>query len=88
MTLLYDDGRQGEVNLIASRDSIVHLGNVDFENLTVNLKPKTVAAGEKAVGLGAKVVDAADAVEAILVHTLDTLGGRTAHVAVEAGERA
>ena len=53
MTLLYDDGRQGEVNLIASRDSIVHLGNVDFENLTVNLKPKTVAAGEKAVGLGA-----------------------------------
>ena len=30
MTLLYDDGRQGEVNLIASRDSIVHLGNVYF----------------------------------------------------------
>ena len=52
MTLLYEDGRQGEVNLIASRDSIVHLGNVDFENLTVNLKPKAVAAGEKAVGLG------------------------------------
>ena len=52
MTLLYDDGRQGEVNLIASQDSIVHLGNVDFENLTVNLKPKIVGAGEKAASLG------------------------------------
>ena len=52
MTLLYDDGRQGEINLIASQDSIIHLGNIDFENLTVNLKPKTVGAGEKAVSLG------------------------------------
>ena len=52
MTLLYDDGRQGEINLIASHDSIIHLGDIDFENLTVNLKPKTVGAGEKAVSLG------------------------------------
>ena len=36
MTLLYDDGRQGEINLIASQDSIIHLGNIDFENLTLN----------------------------------------------------
>ena len=33
-------------------------------------------------------VESIDAVEAILVHTLDTLGGRTAHVAGEAGESA
>jgi len=52
MTLLYDDGRQGEINLIASQDSIIHLGDIDFENLTVNLKPKTVGAGEKAASLG------------------------------------
>ena len=52
MTLLYEDGRQGEINLIASQDNIIHLGNIDFENLTVNLKPKTVAAGEKAPSLG------------------------------------
>ena len=52
MTLLYEDGRQGEINLIASQDNIVHLGNVDFENLTVNLKPKVVGAGEKAPSLG------------------------------------
>ena len=52
MTLLYDDGRQGEINLIASQDNIIHLGDIDFENLTVNLKPKTVGAGEKAASLG------------------------------------
>ena len=52
MTLLYDDGRQGEINLIASQDSIIHLGDIDFENLTVNLKPKIVGAGEKAASLG------------------------------------
>jgi len=52
MTLLYEDGRQGEINLIASQDNIIHLGTVDFENLTVNLKPKTVVAGEKAPSLG------------------------------------
>ena len=52
MTLLYEDGRQGEINLITSQDNIIHLGNIDFENLTVNLKPKTVAAGEKAPSLG------------------------------------
>ena len=52
MTLLYDDGRQGEINLIASQDSIIHLGDIDFENLTVNLKPKIVGPGEKATSLG------------------------------------
>ena len=36
MTLLYDDGRQGEINLIASQDSIIHLGDIDFENTSQN----------------------------------------------------
>lgn len=37
---------------IASDDTIVHLGIVDLENLTVDLKPKAVEPGGKAVGLG------------------------------------
>lgn len=40
------------ITRIASNDTIVHLGIVDLENLTVDLKPKAVAAGEKAPGLG------------------------------------
>jgi hypothetical protein len=37
---------------VASDNTIVHLGIVDLENLTVNLKPKAVAAGQKPAGLG------------------------------------
>ena len=40
------------ITRIASNDTIVHLGIVDLENLTVDLKPKAVSAGEKAPGLG------------------------------------
>ena len=37
---------------IASDDTIVHLGIVDLENLTVNLKPKAPEPGQKPTGLG------------------------------------
>jgi hypothetical protein len=37
---------------VASDNTIVHLGIVDLENLTVNLKPKAVPAGQKPAGLG------------------------------------
>lgn len=43
---------QPVITRIASNDTIVHLGIVDLENLTVNLKPKAVGEGEKAPGLG------------------------------------
>ena len=37
---------------IASDDTVVHLGIVDLENLTVNLKPKAPEPGQKPAGLG------------------------------------
>lgn len=37
---------------IASDDTVVHLGIVDLENLTVNLKPAPTEPGESPVGLG------------------------------------
>lgn len=40
------------ITRIASDDTIVHLGIVDLENLTVNLKPKAPEPGQKPAGLG------------------------------------
>ncbi len=37
---------------VAADDTIVHLGIVDLENLTVNLKPKAPEPGQKPAGLG------------------------------------
>lgn len=43
---------QPVITRIASDDTIVHLGIVDLENLTVNLKPKAPEPGQKPAGLG------------------------------------